>query len=102
MLLLSGGFVLVVAAVLVWNRLTRRPQRTFKCNRPSRLFRDLCRAHRLDRGARHLLKSLAVARGLENPDLLFVKPECFDPAYLPPHLASSAAELRNLFQQLFR
>jgi hypothetical protein len=102
MLLVSGGFVLIVAAVLVWNRLTRRAQRTFTCNNSSRLFRELCRAHRLNGAARRLLKSLAAARELENPALVFVKPECFEPADLPPQLASSAAELRQLFQRLFR
>jgi hypothetical protein len=102
MLLVSGGFVLIVAAVLVWNRLTRRTKRTFTCNSSSRIFRELCRVHRLNGPARRLLKNLAVARGLENPALIFVKPDCFDPADLPRHLAPSAAELRKLFQQLFR
>jgi hypothetical protein len=101
-MLLSGGIVLIVAAVLVWNRFTRRAQRTFTCNSSSRLFRELCRVHRLNGAARRLLKSLAAARGLENPALVFVKPECFEPADLPPQLAASAAELRQLFQRLFR
>ena len=68
---------------------------------PVALFRELCRAHRLNRSRRHLLKNLASARGLANPVLVFAKPECFDIADLPPHLKTAAAELRQLRLQLF-
>jgi len=42
------------------------------CNHPGKLFRELCRAHELDRGSCRLLRQLAEQHNLEQPALVFV------------------------------
>jgi hypothetical protein len=100
-LIILGGVTLLLAATIAWQVITKRPQREFKLNSPNRLFSELCRAHRLDRANRRLLKKLAVERGLKNASLLFVEPEQFDVTNLTADLRSSAAELRQLRHKLF-
>lgn len=100
-LVLLGGVTLLLTCTLAWQLITRRPQREFRFNSPTRLFTELCRAHRLDRTNRRLLKQLAAERGLKNAALLFVEPEHFDLTNLPADLKSSAAELRHLKHKLF-
>ncbi len=92
---------LLLIATLIWQLFTRRRQRDFSRNSTLRLFGELCRAHRLDRPSRRLLKRLAAARGLKNSTELFVEPEHFDMTSLPPALKTSASELRQLRHKLF-
>src|SRR5438132_1508487 len=96
-LLILGGVTLLVLCAFIWQlALRRRHQRDFWFNSASRLFGELCRAHRLGRSNRRLLKQLAVARGLESASVLFVEPEHFDLTSLPPELKASASGLRQL------
>lgn len=101
MVLIAGATVLVVATWLISNWITRWRNATFMSNSAPKLFRELCRAHRLQMGDRRLLKKLAAARGIENAAELFVEPEHFEAAKLPQTLKSSAQELRELRHRLF-
>ena len=100
-LIVIAFVVVLLAGSLAWQMLKRRYQREFLYNSPSRLFGELCHAHQLDRAARRLLKRLAVARDLKNATELFVEPNHFDAASLPPALKQSAPALRQLRHKLF-
>lgn len=99
--LIAAGAIALVVAVWVSYRLAIHHQKEFWCDNSSRLFHDLCRAHRLDLANRRLMKKLASERGVDHPADLFVEPEYFDTANLPPALKTSATELRQLRHQLF-
>src|SRR4051812_21202904 len=101
-LIILAGVTLLVICAFVWQLfLRRRHQRDFWFDSTSRLFADLCRAHKLNRSNRRLLKQLAIARGLGNATVLFVEPDHFDAADLPPELKASASDLRQLRHKLF-
>jgi hypothetical protein len=93
--------VVLLIAALAWQFVPSRRRREFQCNSPARLFGELCRSHHVDRSTRRLLKQLAVVRGLNDPSVLFVEPDCFDVTSLPSSLTGSAAELRRLRHKLF-
>jgi hypothetical protein len=101
-MLIMGATALLLAIIAVVHFvLTRRKRREFWHDNPMRLFRDLCRAHRLDSADRRLLKKLAAARGIEHANELFVEPHHFEAADLPPSLEASARNLRQLRRTLF-
>lgn len=70
-------------------------------NSPASLFRELCKAHRLDRQARHLLWRVARWQRLSHPARLFLEPERFEPINLSPELEQHSAELFELRGRLF-
>jgi hypothetical protein len=89
------------------SRLARRGERLRIVNDPRSLFKSLCKAHRLDRRARSVLRRLAAQQQLLQTDraaLLFVEPDRFSPERLkdwPPQEAALVAELRaRLFGQV--
>ncbi len=92
--------VLVASAVL-WQLVTSRAFGRLPSNSPRGLFRELSRAHGLDRSGRRLLKRLAAARGVAPPALLFVHPECFGVEGLPDDLLDQATTIAELEQRLF-
>lgn len=92
--------VLVVAAVL-WQLLTSRTYGRLPSNSSRSLFRELSRAHGLDRSRRRLLKRLAAAQGVAPPVLLFVQPERFALVGLPEEMYEHAADIEELEQRLF-
>ena len=92
---------LLLLTLLVSFLLARRRQKEFLHNSPSRLFHELCRAHRLDLANRRRLKKLAAAENAESAAALFVEPKYFDAANIPQSLNSSANELRQLRSKLF-
>jgi len=100
-LIVIGSIVLLLAGTLAWQILRRRHQREFLTDSASKLFGELCRAHRLDRSSRRLLKKLAAERGINNEAELFVEPHYFDTTNLTATLKSSAVELRQLRHKLF-
>src|SRR3972149_2045518 len=67
MLIVVGMAAVAAVAVLIWFRITRRPERHFVSNSGARLFRELCQAHGLSHSRRRLLKRLAAARELASP-----------------------------------
>jgi hypothetical protein len=93
---------LIIGLAVVSYRSSRRTKRHFDVDSPTRLFRELCRAHRLSFGKRRLLKRLAAVRSLSEPALLFVEPRHFDIAHLPDELRQSAEEIWRLRDRLFR
>jgi hypothetical protein len=70
-------------------------------NSPKAMFRELCKAHKLDRKARQLLKQVARWQGLAHPARLFVEPERFETINLSPQLERRSAELQKLRAKLF-
>jgi hypothetical protein len=99
LLIVVGMAALAALVLMIWLRISRRPQRYFVSNSAPRLFRDLCSAHGLTHSDRRLLKRLAAARGLASPAFVFVEPKLFDEP--PASLQSSAAELAHLRARLF-
>jgi hypothetical protein len=90
---------LLVALSSYWR--SRRQRLVFWHDSSSRLFRELCRAHRLNSASKRLLKRLASAREVSSAADLFVAPEYFELANLPATLKSSADDLRQLRHKLF-
>jgi hypothetical protein len=93
---------LVVGFAVVSYRSSQRAKRPFDVDKSTKLFRELCRAHRLSFGNRRLLKRLAAARNLSEPTLLFVEPRHFEIGQLPDGLCRYADEIRMLRDCLFR
>ena len=101
-LILVGAITALVALIIVvLFRDSRGQPRHFVSTNAGQLFRELCRAHGIDRANRRLLKRLAAARGLASPALVFVEPKHFDPSDLPANLQSSASDFERLRSQLF-
>jgi hypothetical protein len=100
-LLILSIVTLLVVTTIVWRTVSRRRRRDFEYNSPPRLFSALCRAHKLTWSNRRLLKHLAAARDLKCAATLFVEPDYFDLANLPPELKPAAHELRQLRHKLF-
>jgi hypothetical protein len=98
--LLTGTAVLVVG-ILLWHVFASRRGIALRSNSPKRLFRELCRAHSVDRAGRRLLKRLAAARGVAPAALLFVRPECFATTDLPSGMSGHADEIARLEEVLF-
>jgi hypothetical protein len=88
-LLAAGGAVALV------RRLRKRA-----CHDPQRLFRDLCRAHRLGWRDVQLLRKLARFEQVDPPARLFVEPRRFQPS-VAEQLACTPQDLTRLRQRLF-
>ena len=92
----------IVIGLVVLNRFARRRAGDKAYNSPSELFRELCRAHRLDRSDRRLLKRLATAWGLASPAYLFIEPDYFDTAGLPVEWQEASHRVAGLRERLFQ
>jgi hypothetical protein len=101
LMMIAGIAALLLLIAMVWRLFGTRSTKTYETSSPVRLFRELCAAHRLKRSERRLLRHLSTARALNNPAMLFVEPQHFETKNLPPHLKTSAAELRALRAKLF-
>lgn len=97
-LILLGAFAI---GVLILSWLLSRQERRRTYNSPQALFRELCRAHGLDRASRRLLAQLARWQRLEHPALLFVEPNRFEPANLSPYLSTQRRAFESLRNRLF-
>jgi hypothetical protein len=98
------GLLLLIAAIGLLHLLSRllaRQQRPRAFNKPKALFRDLCRAHALDRASRRLLWELARWRKLDQPGRLFLEPEHFEAPDLSTALKARGEELEALRDRLF-
>jgi hypothetical protein len=84
--ILAAMAIIGTAAWLVARHFTKRDQHP--CNDPYKLFAELCRAHRLDRQQRRLLKRLTRAHALQQPALLFLEPERFEVSTLAAEWSS--------------
>jgi hypothetical protein len=90
---------LLLATLVVAYRSSRRNKLEFTSDSSRRLFRELCRAHRLTWADRRLLRYLA--RRVAQPADLFVDASCFDTVNLPKRLQPSSREIQRLRDQLF-
>jgi hypothetical protein len=97
------GIAAVVAAIAVFAyvQIRKRNDMTLRCDDPQRLFRELCRAHKLGRGSARLLSQLATASQLAQPAQIFLTPAAFDAKSLPASLRPRAAEFKRLQKELF-
>ncbi len=101
MVAMGCAVLFFVAAVLLLKKFASLWDGTSSIYRPQGLFRELCRAHQLNRADRQLLKHLASLGQLEHPAMLFVQPERFERANLPEELEASTEELAQLRDRLF-
>lgn len=92
-----AGLVLIVVLMV----LARRQDEQRPYHDPERLFRQLCRLHRLTRKDRQLVRNLAGECGLELPSLMFVQPERFETAELVEQDVNRQDRIRRLRGQLF-
>lgn len=101
--LLVGLMVLAAIGVglylLTWLRDRQERRRVY--HSPRALFRDLCKAHQLDRSSRQLLKHLARCEQLDPPARLFLEPDHFEPPWRSAELAPDAEQLAALRDRLF-
>jgi hypothetical protein len=101
---LIGGatFGAIVALGLVawfwkwWNERERQPFTS-----PNRLFRQLCRAHALDRTSRRALLAVARHQKLGNPSRLFVEPHRWHDGPLGHVLMQYPKQIERLRRRLF-
>lgn len=98
-LLIALVTCVVGIAWLVSRYLQYREQRN--ADNPHLLFRELCRAHGLDRHNQQLLRALAHAQRLPSPAHLFIRPDCFDVQHLGDGFESRQAYVAALRSQLF-
>jgi hypothetical protein len=99
--IMIGATGLLVAVALYSYVRSKRQKKEFLRNSSPQMFAELCRAHRLGRANRRLLKTLGATRGTKNACTLFVEPEYFDGTKLPAALKSAASELHQLRSELF-
>ncbi len=94
-LVVIGAGIAAVVAYIKHNDFSK------PCNDPSRLFRELCKAHGLDRGNRKLLQQLAAQTGLAEAADVFLTPAVFDAGQLPEQLRAEGERVQELRGQLF-
>ncbi len=99
--ILLGCAVLFAGFAVAIYRSSRRIKSEFDTDNHAKLFRELCRAHRLSFANRRQLRRLASARGITEPARLFVEPKHFETSHLPESMQSAADEIRRLRDRLF-
>lgn len=94
---------LIGSAVVIWllYAATRWQEARLRRPNPRRLFRELCRAHRLNRWERRVLRELAESAAARQPAELFVRPDAFRPAPLPRLATERPAAFEQLRRKLF-
>lgn len=97
--------LLIVAALVVgiWglSRLLASRERHQVYSNPRRLFKSLCKAHRLRWSEQWLLWRVARFQRLGDPARLFLEPERFEEANLSQPLRAQIARLKELRNRLF-
>lgn len=95
------GMAVIGIGIAVFVKIRRDNDLSQPCNDPQKLFRELSRAHGLDRSSQRLLRQLAADFGLEQPAEVFVTPSIFQTDQLPEQLHSDAVQLQKLRERLF-
>jgi hypothetical protein len=98
LIVLGGMVALAAVGWLLASWYARRETRVV--NNSRRLFRELCRAHGLNRSDRDLLEDMSDWHGLADPVQLFFEPRRFQPAEMHETL-NCQAEVAQLQSQLF-
>jgi hypothetical protein len=96
-----GVLAAVVGVLFLLDRWIRRRSRLRMYESPTELFRQLCKAHQLDRAACHQLKQLAAHWQLAHPALLFVEPDYFRPERLPSDWFERVPQIEQIHRKLF-
>ncbi len=101
--LVYGVLIVVgaIVAVIVLKLILARQEGRQGVNSPRRLFRTLCKAHRLDRRSRGLLRQVARWQRLDHPSRLFLEPDRFEVSQLSERLRARSTELQTLRDRLF-
>ena len=100
-LYIVGGAVGVLAVLWFVARRVLRSEPPKPFRHPTKMFRSLCKAHRLSRRRRRLLERLALAHGLASPGLLFVMPAKLDVRGLDASWQRRQGELDLIKSRLF-
>ncbi len=95
------GLVVMIAVVTAVVAYFRYQDLSKPCNDPNRLFRELCRTHKLDRASCRLLRQLALLTGLPQPAEVFLTPTLFEANQLPEQLRAEQERVRELRERLF-
>lgn len=101
--MLTALFIFCCFFVGVWlvSRMMSRHDRAASYHNPRSLFRALCQAHQLNRRERQLLRRLVRSHRLNQPALVFVESERFDPDLLGAAWCDDLARLQALRERLF-
>jgi hypothetical protein len=91
----------VTLVVFVLSKLLSRQERIRRYSSPRGLFRELCKAHGLDRAERRLLMRLANHHQLEHPARMFLEDERFGLESLSGELRGQGSEIVRLHDRLF-
>lgn len=97
------GMLLIGAlglGVFILARLRSSQEKWRASNHPWALFRELCKAHQLDRSSCRLLRELARWQALDHPARLFLEPERYELRALSPQLVEQAEALHALRDRL--
>lgn len=95
------GLVVLAAVVAAAVAYFKYQDLSKPCNDPNRLFRELCRAHGLDRANRKLLWQLASLAGFAQPAEVFLTPAVFEANQLPEQLRGEQERVMELRGRLF-
>ncbi|HEX4149419.1 MAG TPA: hypothetical protein VHY20_10540 [Pirellulales bacterium] len=100
--LLMGAGLLAIVCLAAWglSRLTRKGDDQPHLHSARNLFRELCRAHHIDRAGRALLQKVARAQNL-SPASLFLDPDGWQPERLDEQCAPQRDQCRALHERLF-
>ena len=101
MAVVVGVLAAVVGVLFLVDRWIRRRSRLRMYESPTELFRQLCRAHELDRAACYQLKQLATHWQLTHPAMLFVDPDYFRAEKLPADWYERVPQIEQIYRKLF-
>jgi len=96
LLLIVGAVGFAWCTCQLYSRMIKAQKRS-----PVWLFRELCAAHGLTWADRQLLQWLARTHDIAHASHLFLRPNVFDPATLPPHMAAWKDRVEQLREKLF-
>ncbi|MFV1964785.1 MAG: hypothetical protein ACC628_05140 [Pirellulaceae bacterium] len=100
LLVLFGVLCVLVVVVWLFSRYLALHEKQGR-NSPRRIFRELCRAHRLGWADRQLMRQLARWHRLPSPSLLFLDAPRFEVRALGPAFARRARQLTAIRERLF-
>ncbi|NOY43494.1 MAG: hypothetical protein GXP26_16870 [Planctomycetes bacterium] len=95
------GLALVAAIIFAVVKYIKYNDLSKPCDDPQKLFREISKAHGLDRSSQRLLRQLADALGYVQPAEVFVTPSAFEANQLPEELRDEEARIRELRERLF-
>ncbi len=95
------GVAVVVAIVFAVAKYIKYNDLSKPCDDPQKLFREISKAHGLDRSSQRVLRQLADALGYLQPAEVFITPSAFEANQLPEELRDEEARICELRELLF-